>query len=138
MIDVSALVPGRFWWRTEGFPTEIGFPHYLAHVAMSSQRLETANFAIYPHAPRTSFVCGNFVSTNMAAFTSTIAINAEQLANSPHLEPAFEHLLRNSNVHEGIISTLRINAVTDRDTFVNVFDTEAALKDGALDLGFDL
>ena len=74
----------------------------------------------------------------MAAFTSTIAINAEQLSNSPQLEPAFEHLLRNSNVHESIISTLRINAITDRDTFVHMFDSEAALKDGASDLGFDL
>ena len=58
--------------------------------------------------------------------------------NSPHLEPSFEHLLRNSNVHESVISTLRINAVTDRDTFVNMFDTEAALKDGASDPRFDL
>ena len=75
---------------------------------------------------------------NMAAFTSTIGVIAEQPANSPQLEPAFEHLLRNSNVHVSIISTLRVNAVTDRDTFVNMFDSEAALKDGASDLGFDL
>ena len=74
----------------------------------------------------------------MAAFTSTIAIKEEQLSNSPQLEPAFEHLLRNSNVHESIISTLRISAVTDRDTFVNMFDSEAALKDAASDIGFDL
>ena len=31
-----------------------------------------------------------------------------------------------------------MNAITDRDTFVNMFDSEAALKDGASDLGFDL
>ena len=74
----------------------------------------------------TSFICGCFVSTSMAASTSTIAINAEQLANSPHLEPAIEHLL---NVHESIISILRVNAVADRDTFVGLFDTEAALKE---------
>ena len=130
-------MPGRLWWGTEGFHTEIGFPHYLAPVAMSSLRLETANIAVYPLAPRTSFICGYFVSISIAAFTSTIAINAEQLAISPHLEPAFEQLLRNSNVHESIISTLRINAVSDRDTFVHMFDSEAALKDGASDLGFD-
>ena len=29
-----------------------------------------------------------------------------------------------------------MNAITDRDTFVNMFDSEAALKDGASDLGF--
>ena len=74
----------------------------------------------------------------MAAFTSTISIPAAQLADAPQLEPAFEHLLRNSSVHESVIGTLRVNAITDRDTFVNMFDSEAALKEGASDLGFDL
>ena len=74
----------------------------------------------------------------MAAFTSTIAVPAAQLADAPQLEPAFEHLLRNSSVHESIIQTLRVNAITDRDTFVNMFDSEAALKEGASDLGFNL
>ena len=77
-------------------------------------------------------------STGVAAFTSTIAVPAAQLADSPQLEPAFEHLLRNSSVHESVIQTLRVNAITDRDTFVNMFDSEAALKEGASDLGFDL
>ena len=108
---------GDFGGEPRGSTPKSIFPHYLAHVAMSSLRLETA---IYPLAPRTSALWYS-VSTSMAAFTSTIAINAEQLANSPQLEPSFEHLLRNSNVHESIISTtLRINAVTDRDTFVSV------------------
>ena len=70
----------------------------------------------------------------MAAFS----IPAAQLADAPQLEPAFEHLLRNSSVHESVIQTLRVNAITDRDTFVNMFDSEAALKEGASDLGFDL
>ena len=74
----------------------------------------------------------------MAAFYSTIAIAADQLATAPQLEPAFEHLLRDSTVHESVIGVLRINSITDRDTFVNMFDSEAALKDGASDLGFDL
>ena len=73
----------------------------------------------------------------MAACT-TISIPAAQLADAPQLEPAFEHLLRNSSVHESVIGTLRVNAITDRDTFVNMFDSEAALQDGASDLGFDL
>ena len=79
-----------------------------------------------------------FCTTNMAAFTSMISIPAAQLADAPQLEPAFEHLLRNSSVDESIIQTLRVNAITDRDTFVNMFDSEAALKEGASDLGFDL
>ena len=76
--------------------------------------------------------------TGMAAFTSSISIPSAQLADAPQLEPAFEHLLRNSSVHESVISTLRVNAITDRDIFVNMFDSEAALKEGASDLGFDL
>ena len=65
----------------------------------------------------------------------TIAIAADQLATAPQLEPAFEHLLRNSTVHESVIG---VHSITDRDTFVNMFDPETALKDGASDLGFDL
>ena len=74
----------------------------------------------------------------MAEFASSISITAAQLAAAPKLEPAFEHLLRNSSVHESIIGTLRVNAITDRDTFVNMFDSEAALNDGASDLGIRL
>ena len=74
----------------------------------------------------------------MATFTSKITITAEQLAAAPQLEPAFEHLLRNSSTHESVISTLRANEVVDRDTFVNMFLTEEALIAGATDLGFDL
>ena len=41
-----------------------------------------------------------------------------------------------SAVDESVISILRVNAVVDRDTFVNMFDTETALKDGAADREF--
>ena len=74
----------------------------------------------------------------MAEFVSTASASAAQLTAAPQLEPAFEHLLRNSSVHESVIGTLRVNSITDRDTFVNMFDSEAALKEGASDLGFDL
>ena len=59
-----------------------------------------------------------------------------QLSTTPQLELAFEHLLRNSAVDESVISILRVNEVVDRDTFVNMFDTETALKDGAADREF--
>ena len=39
--------------------------------------------------------------------------------------------------HECVISTLRVNEVVDRDTFVNMFLTEEALIAGASDLSFD-
>ena len=74
----------------------------------------------------------------MAEFVSTASASAAQVSAAPQLEPAFEHLLRNSSVHESVIGTLRVNSITDRDTFVNMFDSEAALKEGASDLGFDL
>ena len=48
----------------------------------------------------------------MAAFTSSLTYTADQVANSPPLEPAFELLLRNATVHESVIDTLRVNAVT--------------------------
>ena len=69
----------------------------------------------------------------MAAFNSTNTFTAEQLASAPQL-----HLLRNSTTHGSVINTLRVNAFTDRDTFVKMFDSETGLKDGAPDLGFDL
>ena len=74
----------------------------------------------------------------MAAFISSITVSDAQLATAPSLEPAFEHLLRNSTVHETINSVLKVNEVVDRDTFVDMFDSEAALEDGAVDLGFNL
>ena len=128
--------PGRFWWGIKGFHTEIGFPHVGTPFRFPYIRLELANFATSLSFALVVFVISYF--TDMAAFTSSIAIPAAQLADAPQLEPAFEHLLRNSSVHESVISTLRVNAITDRDTFVNMFNSEAALKEGASDLGFDL
>ena len=74
----------------------------------------------------------------MSIFTSPISFTDSQIAAAPSLEPAFEHLLRNSMTHESIITTLWVNEFTDRDTFVNMFDSEAALKEGAADLGIDM
>ena len=128
--------PGRFWWGTKGFHTEIGFPHAGTTFRFPYIRLELALLATSRFVVLAVFVVLRTVT--MAAFTSTISIPAAQLADAPQLEPAFEHLLRNSSVHESVIGTLRVNAITDRDTFVNMFDSEAALKEGASDLGFDL
>ena len=74
----------------------------------------------------------------MSNFVSTITVSDAQLSTAPQLEPAFEHLLRNNAAHESVISILRVNEVVDRDTFVNMFDTETVLKEGAADLGFNL
>ena len=69
---------------------------------------------------------------------SVLTYSDEQKNAAPNQEPSFEHLLRSSSVHESIILTLRVNEITDRDTFVNMFDSEATLKDGAADLGTNL
>ena len=74
----------------------------------------------------------------MSEFVSSISYTDAETAAAPNLEPAFEHSLRKSMVHENIILTLRINAITDRDSLVNMFDSEATLKQGAADLGTDL
>ena len=136
MDQFSLKCPGRFWWGTKGFHTEIGLPHVGTTFRFPYIRLELALLATSRSVVLAFFVV--FCTTIMAAFTSTISIPAAQLADAPQLEPAFEHLLRNSSVHESVIGTLRVNAITDRDTFVNMFDSEAALKEGASDLGFDL
>ena len=74
----------------------------------------------------------------MSGFVSSVAVADAQLSTAPQLEPAVEHLLRNSAAHESVISILRVNEVVDRDTFVNMFDSVAAVKEGAADLGFNL
>ena len=103
----------------------------------SHPRLETAIFAF--SLARVAVYVVFWLILDMSTFTSKFTYTAEQLAIAPQLEPAFEHLLRNSMTHESVINTLRANEVVDRDTFVNMFDTESALKKkGASDLGFDL
>ena len=132
-------MPGAILVVNRGVPHRNRFTpcwhNFLIHPSIygSSPRTLQTSFALPPLLPSSITI-----NTIMAAFNSTIAIAADQLATAPQLEPAFEHLLRNSTVHESVIGVLRINAITDRDTFVNMFDSEAALKDGASDLGFDL
>ena len=93
--------PGRFWWGIKGFHTEIGFLHVGTPFRFPYIRLELANFATSRSFALVVFVISYI--TGMAAFTSTISIPAAQLADAPQLEPAFEHLLRNSSVHESVL-----------------------------------
>ena len=74
----------------------------------------------------------------MAEYVSTLTYTDEQKSATPNLEPSLEHLLRSSSVHESIITTLRVNEITDRDTFVNLFDSETTLNMSAADLGANL
>ena len=53
------------------------------------------------------------------------------------LQPTFENLLRSLNVHDTIISALRINDNTDRDTFAGLDVSEAGLKTNAKYFGLD-
>ena len=43
----------------------------------------------------------------MSGFVSTVSAADAHLSTAPQLEPAFEHLLRNSAAHESVISILR-------------------------------
>ena len=56
----------------------------------------------------------------------------------PDLEPAFENLLRTLNIDESLNKALRINMITDRETFIGLDDTEAGFKSIGPDLGIDL
>ena len=40
--------------------------------------------------------------------------------------------------HGSIITALRVNEITDRDTFVNMFDSEKGLSSSAADLGANM
>ena len=121
---------GRFWWRIEGFSTEIACPSVDT---INPRWLETANFAV-SLSPAPSSLSSTVIF--MAVFNSNVVITDAQLVDAPQLEPAFEHMLRNSSVHESVISILRANSIVDRDTFVNMYDSESSLKEGAGDLGF--
>ena len=71
----------------------------------------------------------------MAVFHNTLTFTEEQIAMAPDLEPAFENLLRTLNVDESLIKALRINMITDRETFIGLDDTEAGFKRIGPDLG---
>ena len=74
----------------------------------------------------------------MAVFCSTLTFMDEQVASSPDLEPAFENLLRALSVDEALNTALKVNMITDRETFVGLDDTEAGFRKIAPDLGIDL
>ena len=114
------------------FSTKIDYPFFDT---INAWWLETANFAVsLSPAP----LSHSSAVSLMAVFNSSVVITDAQLVDAPQLEPAFERMLRNSSVHESVISILRANSTVDRDTFVNMYDSESSLKEGAGDLGFDL
>ena len=132
VVRVTALVrshttrnfftPGRFWWRRSSFTAQdSNLSRFLSRFLSHASRVPSTVFLLH---------------TYVANFTSTITYTDEQIASAPPLEPAFEHL-RNSTT-QSVISTLRVNGVTDRETFDKMFDSETALKEGASDLGFNL
>ena len=103
-------MPGAILVGNQGeFHTEIGFLHVGTSFRFPNIRLELAIFAT-SHSVVVAFLV-IFYFTGMAAFTSSISITDAQIADAPQLEPAFEHLLRNSSVHESVIGTLRVNAI---------------------------
>ena len=74
----------------------------------------------------------------LSVFRSTLTFTDEQKGSAPDLEPAFEILLRTINVDESLITALKLNMITDRETFVGLDDTEAGFKNIAPDLGINL
>ena len=136
MDQFSFKCPGRFWWGTKGFHTEIGLPH-VGTAFFGSRIFGSSSHSLQSRSVVSRLPCILYYDYGRIYFYDFYSSRSARRP-APQLEPAFEHLLRNSSVHESVIGTLRVNAITDRDTFVNMFDSEAALKEGASDLGFDL
>ena len=74
----------------------------------------------------------------MTAFNPSLIDTTQQIATAPVLEWAFGKLLRNVEVHETIIIALRLNVITDCETFAGFGETEAGMKSNAADFGVDL
>ena len=70
--------------------------------------------------------------------TPNLIFTTEQIAATPELELAFEHLQRNVGVHETISTALRVNEIFDRETVVGFDIPEAWMKPNAADFGVDL
>ena len=116
--DVS-LVHGRFCYELKVARTENGFPKmHMLWAPRPAQSSDTPNPGY--GTPVCSFLptplhTAGLIST-MAAFVVTLTYTDEQKSAAPNLEQSFEHLLRSSSVHESILTTLRVNETTDRDT----------------------
>ena len=67
------------------------------------------------------------------AFVSTVIFTDEIKAKFQPLEPAFENLLRSSNVHEDVINALRMEEISDREMFISLDPTEEGLAKSARD-----
>ena len=96
---------------------------------------------IPPFLPRSavSFSLSTGVFDSMAFFpTPNLIFTTEQIAATPELELAFEHLQRNVGVHETISTALRVNEIFDRETVVGFDIAEAWMKPNAADFGVDL
>ena len=71
-------------------------------------------------------------------FESLVKLTDEQTNGLPSLEPAFEHLLRDTGLEESTIQAIRHCEIKDRETFSNLADTAEELKTLAADMGMDV
>ena len=58
-----------------------------------------------------------------AAVVSFKKFTQEQLEATPPLEPTFDTMLRNANLHEDILAGFRVSGISDREVFVTIDDT---------------
>ena len=65
------------------------------------------------------------------AFVSTITFTDEIKAKFQPLEPAFENLLRSTNVHEDVLNALRMEEILDREMFISLDSTEEGFEKSA-------
>ena len=118
---------GRFYDELEGVRTENGFPvsaQLQSLVGGSSFPSPIANPPLPSPTLRCSLLYWDYGRVRVCTY---LFRRTKERGSQP-----------GTVVHESIILTLRINDIADRDTFVNMFDSESTLKDGAADLGTNL
>ena len=62
------------------------------------------------------------------ASVSTITFTDEIKAKFQPLEPAFENLLRSTNVHEDVLNALRMEEILDREMFISLDSTDEGFE----------
>ena len=123
-------MPGRFWG-----PTPKSFFPQLAPVAMSPLRLETATLRSFLSLSVRQFL----VVTWYLQVWQLLRRRSLLMRNSSPIRHSSSQL---SSICSGTVTFTKALSVryviADRGSFAHMFDSEAALKDGASDLGFDL
>ena len=68
-------------------------------------------------------------------FVSKSTFTPEEIAASPHLEPALESLPRSMKVNDSVITSMRVNEISDRAVFADLAQDEETMRKCAAAVG---